>query len=231
MKSLVGAVVVVLSLAGGSIAVAAPGGFTFSVPPGWVNLSPDAPEAERQKASPELLSKAREGGFAFFAIDLDHGDDGYAENVNAVIREGARPPLATVALLDELEPLIQAEVSKQGMSYRALKKEVVKIAGVTAGRMVGELRGPGLFTKMVQYTIPGKLSHATLTFSTTPEAFARYEPIFDSAAQATRGAVEPQSRWASIWDGASRNAIIGGIAGGVIAVVGAAAKRKKKKAA
>ena len=38
------------------------GGFTFSPPPGWIDISRGAPEAQRQKAPPALLAQADNPG-------------------------------------------------------------------------------------------------------------------------------------------------------------------------
>ena len=66
---------------------------------------------------------------------------------------------------------------------------------------------------LVQYAIPGARAHAMLTFTTAPEKLARYEPTFEAAVQATRGAVEPD---------ASRSETIGTFAGAIVgAAVGA----------
>src|SRR5687767_8677696 len=78
------------------------GGFTFSPPPGWIDISRGAPEAQRQKAPPALLAQADNPGMAFVAFDPASADDGFVENMNAVVETGKRPPLMTPAGLDEL---------------------------------------------------------------------------------------------------------------------------------
>lgn len=201
------------------------GGFTFQTPPGWVDLSPDAPEAERNKAPAALLEQVKSSGHAFFAADLAHADDGFMENVNAIVQPGSSP--VTAALLDDVELRMRAEIGKQGMSYRVLEKSLVTVAGATAGRVVGELTMQGRVVKQIQYLLPGREHHAILTFSTTPESFAEYQPRFDAAGQATRGTVEPKSRWAKIGARAVRGAIIGGLLGGLAALVMALRKRMK----
>jgi len=65
--------------------------------------------------------------------------------------------------------------------------------------------------------------------TTTPDKLAHYAPIFEAAAQATRGAVEPQS--SSMAAGALSGAVIGGIAGAVGAFLAVRAKRKRQAAA
>jgi hypothetical protein len=155
-------------------------------------------------------------------------DDGFVENMNAVVETGKRPPLMTPAGLAELVKMLEGELGKQGLTYRSVKMEIVKIGGVTAGRLVGELKLPSGLVNLVQFAIPGERAHATLTFTTTPDKLSHYEPIFDAAAQATRGAVEPRS--SSIAAMALRGAIIGGVAGGLAALILGLIKRRKRAA-
>jgi len=223
-------VAVSLGILLGSVAVAGAesgtGGFTFSPPPGWIDISRGAPEAQRQKAPPALLAQADNPSMAFVAYDPTSGDDGFLENMNAVVETGKRPPLMTQAGLAELVKMLEGELGKQGLTYRSLKMEVVKIGGVTAGRLVGELKLPSGIVNLVQFAIPGERAHATVTFTTTPDKLAHNEPIFDAAAQATRGAVEPRS--SSIAAMAVTGAIVGGIAGCIAALILGLIKRRKR---
>ena len=104
--------VVVLALGGGALAFAGPGGFVFSAPPGWVDISRDAPTAQRKKAPPAMLAVA--DGHAFYAADLDGGGDGFMENMNAFVQTGLRPPVVTLAEMDEIETVTRAELFNQG---------------------------------------------------------------------------------------------------------------------
>src|SRR5262249_20309860 len=141
------------------------------------------------------------------------------------------PLVPTPELLAEVVKGLGAEAVTQGMSYRALKVEVVKVAGVTSGRIVGEMTRPDRVTRLVQYSIPGDLSNATLTYTTTPENFAHYEASFEASAQATSGAVEARTRWQEITHGAGRDAIVGAVAGGIVTLLGALLKRRRRAAA
>ena len=212
-----------------AVAAAGPGGFVFTPPPGWTDVSKDAPEADRQKAPTPIRSIA--GNYAFYAVNLASGDDGFMENMNAVVREKVRPLLATPAMLAELEKQLQEHFSKQGMPYNVASKAVVKVAGVTAGRIVADTQTPnGSSLRIVQYSIPGDHSHATLTFSTTPDNFGRYEPLFEASAQAIRGAVEPRERGA-VFDDSWLIGLVSGAAGGLGAAAYAMRKRKRSEAA
>ena len=200
--------------------------------PGAIDISRGAPEAQRQKAPPALVAQADNPGMAFVAFEPASGDDdGFVENMNAVVETGERPPLATPEGLAELEKALETELGKQGMTYRSLKTEVVKVGGVTAGRLVGEMKVPnGAASTWSSSRSPASSPHATLTFTTTPDKLAHYEPIFDAAAQATLGAVEPRAG-SSIKDSAIRGAIIGGIAGGIGALIAGMMKRRRRAAA
>ena len=221
-----------LWLAAGGIAVAEPdnGGFTFSPPAGWIDISRGAPEAQRQKASPALLAMADNPRMPFVAFEPDSDADGFVENVNAVVQTGKRPPLATPAMLAELVKAVEGQLAAQGMTYRSLKQELVKIGGVTAGRLVGELTAPNGHVSLVQYAIPGARAHAMLTFTTVPEKLSHYEPIFEAAAQATRGVVDPSAS-SSEKLGSFVGMIVGGLVGGIVTLIAARARRKRRDTA
>src|SRR5262249_21352387 len=157
---------------------------TFTPPAGWIDVSRGAPEEQRRKVPERLLAKA-DSQFDYVAIDSENWDDGFVENMNVIVSTGKRPLVPTPELLAEVGKGLGAEAVTQGMSYRALKVEVVKVAGVTSGRIVGEMTRPDRVTRLVQYSIPGDLSNATLTYTTTPENFAHYEASFEASAQAT----------------------------------------------
>src|SRR5689334_2369083 len=105
-------------------AVAGAGGFVFAPPAGWIDISRDAPEAQRQKAPPALLEQANNGQMAYVAFEPDSADDGFVENMNAVVQTGKHPLLATPAGLAEMEKGLEGEIAKRGMTYRPLKIEV-----------------------------------------------------------------------------------------------------------
>jgi len=215
-----------LLLLAGAKAGAGSGAFTFTPPAGWVDVSRGAPEAQRAKAPPALRAQADNPAITFLAMDPEHWDDGFVENMNVVVQTGKRAFAATPATLAEVVKAIDAEATKSGLTYQATKVEVVKVAGVTAGRVEGDLKTPAVATKLVQYVIPGEMSQAMLTYTTTPAGFAHYAPLFDASAQATLGAVEPQSR--SMADSARLGGIAGAIGGAVGALLIVRSKRRRQ---
>ncbi len=138
-----------------------------------------------------MLEQVDSGSFAFFAADVDHVENGFMANVNAVVRTG-RLPAITPAALDEIEQGAAKTVKDGGFEYQSIKKEIIQIGGVDCGHIVGSLRTPNnteLIT--VGYVIPGQRAAVTLTFTSQRSAFPRYEAIFDAAARQTQGAAPP----------------------------------------
>lgn len=214
-----GLMVVGLLLVAGANARAGAGGFTFTPPPGWIDVSRGAPEAQRAKAPAALRAQADNPSFTFVAVDPEHWDDGFIENMNAVVQTGRRALPSTPEVLAGIAKAAAAEAAKSGFTYRATKVEVVNVAGVTAGRLTSELTGRGATVKQVEYLIPGEMSEAMLTYSAAPDSFARYAPLFEASAQATLGAVEAPtpSMTASARLGAIAGAL-GGAAGALVVV-------------
>jgi hypothetical protein len=211
--------VALLLLLAARTAGAGSGGFTFTPPPGWIDISRGAPEAQRKKAPAGLLAQADNPAIDYMAIDPANWDDGFVENMNAVVLTGKRALFPTIEGLTEMAKGIAEEAKKNGFAYRAVK----------TGRIVGEMTVQGTETKLVQYVIPGEMSQATLTFTTTPKNFAQYEPLFAASAQATVGAVEARNG-SSIAGGAMGGAIAGGIGGGLAALFFGLAKRRRAAA-
>jgi hypothetical protein len=217
-------VVVAVMLGGGSLAWAAdPAPFTFSTPPGWLNVSRDSSAADRARIPAAMLEQLDSGKFAFFAADVDHVDDGFMVSVNAVLRMG-RPFAMTMAALDVIQGGAAKNLKEMGFEYQPVKKEIVKIGGVDCGRTVGNLRTPNnddLTT--VGYVIPGRGAAVTLTFTSPRNAFPRYEAIFDAAARQTRGAASPPVE-TPLW-------VYGIVGSASAAIASLAARRAKQKKA
>jgi hypothetical protein len=165
---------------------------TFKVPAGWVDLSANAPEANFRKAPPMIAAQARAQKLAFFAADVKHANDGFMENVNAVLVNETLPiNELTVAKVTEN---MDAEIKKQSplASMKILEAKIVQIGGADCARLVALLSLGPQTIQQVTYILPGHRQHAILTFSTVPAQFTRYQPIFDAAARATGGLEKPE---------------------------------------
>jgi hypothetical protein len=208
----------------GASSAAHAGGFTFTAPPGWVDISRGTPEAQRQKAPADLLAKADNKAVAFVAVDLAHADHGFAENMVAIVQTGASPPVPTPDALGDMVKGMQEQAARQQSQYHSSKAELVKVAGVTSARFVGETKSAsGEVMALVQYAIPGERAFAALTYTTTPQKLAEYEPIFHASAQATRGAVEPKPGPVVP---SSVIGILAGLAAGIASMLAIRAKRR-----
>jgi hypothetical protein len=189
MKRFLTAMVLVL---GSSLAVAQEplaNPFTFAVPTGFVNLSPGQPEANWQGFNPQVRALVKNGNFAFYASEKTAGDDGFTENVNITLAPTEKP--ITEAWLTGFAGMMDGELkrSTNGQAgFAPLASKVVKIGGVPSGRIVGITKLPGAEIKQIFYIIPSGKVTAIVTYSTTEKSFAKYEPIFDAAAQKTKGA-------------------------------------------
>ncbi|HZS39962.1 MAG TPA: hypothetical protein VFF06_24180 [Polyangia bacterium] len=172
------------------VAARADGGFQFKVPDGWVDLSPGAPAKNFERLSPEMARQLRDQHLQFYAADLEHAE-AFLTNVSASVTPGASK--IDDATLDELARSIDAAIKKQPgrVSYRMTSRQFLKLGDVTVARYVGELTVDGKTVKQLGWLMPGHEHSASLTYSTTEDQFARYEPIFDAAARATTGLVDP----------------------------------------
>jgi hypothetical protein len=215
-----------LPLLASANASAGPGGFTFTPPTGWVDVSRGAPEAQRRKAPPALRAQADNPIITFLAMDPEHWDDGFIENMNVVVQTGKNALPSTPDVLAEVAKAAAAEAAKAGLTYRTTNVEVTKVAGVNVGRLTADLTGPGVAAKQVQYMIPGDRSEAMLTYTAAPGSFARYAPLFEASAQATLGAVEPPTR--SMTDSAKLGGIAGAIGGALGALLVVRSKRRRQ---
>jgi hypothetical protein len=176
---------------------AAPSRFQFKVPAGWADCSEGAPPADAARVPAVLIEEARKNHFAFCAADVDHADDGFMENVNAIVEPGTAK--IDMAFMSQLRDSIAEEAKKAGSNHHVVDISLAKAGGITVGRYVSELGAPPNTVKQIGYIIPGNDQHAILTYSTTPAQFAHYAPIFDQAAQATVGVAEPPLfHWQSI---------------------------------
>ena len=101
----------------------------------------------------------------------------------------------------------------------ARDKRLIDWDGVTVGRLVDEASSDdGKTVARVIFLIPGEDEHAVLTYATGPDELARYEKLFDEAARATKGMVQPPSFWQRILRGQGRGALLGFI-GAAIALI------------
>lgn len=158
----------------------------FAVPDGWTDLSPGQPVP---KEIPEALATmVHSGTYAAYAIDMKGSEDGFAENLNAVVNH--RPLVADETTLKQYVGELPAQAAREvpGARVTVSEKSVQPIGGVPSLRVVADITAPGVTMRTLQYVIPGGEETVLLTYSATPETFDRYLPTFEAAAQKTQGA-------------------------------------------
>jgi hypothetical protein len=159
----------------------------FAIPDGWTDLSP----GKTAPASvPEgVVTIAQSGMYTLYAMDLEGAkDDGFAENMNAIVR--AQPLVADDRTLQQLVSSLPEEAMREvpGAKVGILEQSVVPVAGVPSLRVVVELTSGRTTMRSLEYVIPCGDSTAQLTYSSTPQEFAKYLPIFEASVQKTQGA-------------------------------------------
>jgi hypothetical protein len=113
---------------------------------------------------------------------------------------------------------VTEEVLEQASN--AKDKRLLDWDGVTVGRITDEARADdGKTVGRIIFLIPGDGEHAVLTYATAPDRLATYEKIFDNAARATKGMIQPPSFWQRILRGQGRGALLGFIGAAIALLV------------
>ena len=165
--------------------------FTYSIPEGWTDLSPGAPDSNFENLHPGIVRQAQSGQFVAFAMDL-RSQDGFYEGMNALVREGA---LTTHDDLSELVPQLEQAYEREFEApVHVIEADHEEIADVQAIRVVYDVTLPERQLRQVQYLMPGGLDwYTVVTYSTVPDQYESYRRAFESSANATGGLAEPTS--------------------------------------
>jgi hypothetical protein len=169
----------------------APGRSTlvYSIPPGWVDLSPGAPAANFAKLRPAFLAQVRSGNFELFALDKKSGEAFeprlFAESV------AADRPITAIALAAYAEETRKKFIAS-GASAAVLKKELITIGGAVGGRVLLEKlekKEKAAAQRVLIYLIPDGDLRVSLSFVSDAATFEQHQPVFEAAASATTGVV------------------------------------------
>ena len=159
--------------------------FTYTIPDGWTDLSPGAPDNAFRNLHPEIVQQAQSGRFVTFAMDL-RAEDSFYEVMNAVVREGALTTDDDLSkLVPELEDVYQREFEAP---VHMVEADHADIGNVQAIRVVYDITLPKRTLRQVQYLMPGGLDwYTVVTYSTVPEHYDGYRTTFEMSAKATGG--------------------------------------------
>jgi hypothetical protein len=204
----------------------------FQAPPGWVAWAPGAPAEDFARLPQGIQAQGSTGRFAFLAASPERANPNFITNMNVTIsRESA--PITDRALREFSAELLMhfANEDPRKVQRQEVSRELISISGVTCGRIVHVLDFGSVATEQVQYLIPGASDLAVITFSTTPEEFEHYQPMFAAAAEATRGIAEPPGFWGRLLQRSAKSAVVCGLAGGLGGLVLMLLMRRQAKPA
>jgi hypothetical protein len=200
--------------------------FRFQIPEGFRDLSPGVP-AETFAGLPDAIrAETQSGKYAVFAMDLRE-EDGFYENFNAVVQDGA---------LRLSEDFANGHKSKLAEEYSkllggpvvVLQHGLTSLGGVSVIRAIYDVQNPDVPMRQMQYLVPGGNDQwAILTYTATPLTFERYLPLFEASAAATVGMKEAKLvdfGRAATWG------LYGAGIGAVVGLIIQLAKKREKKA-
>jgi hypothetical protein len=159
--------------------------FSFQLPDGWRDLSRTAPAQNFSGLPPEAVLAAKQANAdvdAFAAaVDGTDKDDTAFLTVETYDCPGRFTD-------DALKALVGAQSTSGGPDVKLVDASLVKIGGVSAARLVlATATSSGTHVRGLQYHLPAGGKCAALTYITEEPAFARHLPLFEAAAQATKG--------------------------------------------
>ncbi len=102
--------------------------------------------------------------FELLALDTKGADDGFVENINVIVGEGASP--ITEGALPKIAAAAKQEVERSGVAYESLSQSVVRIGDVRCARLEGRITMAGQATiRTLSYYLPGRDRHAVPSYT------------------------------------------------------------------
>ena len=209
------------SVAAAALLAAVPalaGEFQYAIPAGWIDLKNPSAQLDTSTIPTSLLQDAADFRFAVVAMDpADSTLEKPGATMN-VVEVATTAPIESDMIVDYGDRIV-GELRNAGMKAHLIDVRLGAIGGVRAGVVNVEMEGTGGLRRMRQYFVPGRKGSAILTFAAPAASFARYEPIFVAAANATRGAARLGFDWSRVVVSALLAGLVGGVGGLVLAMV------------
>ncbi len=197
------------------------GGLRFKIPDGWTHIPPNAPELYVGQ-DPLLVGWMKQADAQLRAADFRGLSVGFRATMG--VRVMPRAILVDKVFLNELRQQAPGVVERKqpGWKVSIIDDRLVQIAEVPCVRLLMEKRGQGFVMKELVYMVPGGNAHsASITFTTSSEDYATYEPVFDATAAATLG-VEKPALLVAWWHSSSSLSILAALGFVLIALLGPA---------
>jgi hypothetical protein len=201
-----------------------PTGFSFTYPEGWFPIPKSDQGQLTNVLPPELkdwLSKNNTDLSMISVMVVRAGEGEFLENVNVATQPGQVP--VAVSSVGEVASSITQQFQKAGARIDNMNAVVRQVASrdVYVIDYVLTLPGSGAPVRQRQFIIPGGGKTVFVTCSSTPDAFAAYEPAFEQMLSSFQAP-------AVIKKSVSGGALIGGLGGfvgGLIALLAGMSKR------
>jgi hypothetical protein len=170
-------------------AVRAEGGFRFTAPPGWTDISASAPPENVAGLDPNLVDYVRMPRVAAAAIDRRE----QSPTVGSIMMAEVSPTSLEISdktLSDVVDKVFREE--RKGSEIELIEKSTPQIGGVDVGRLVIEERSGSDRIRRIAYVLPGGDRTAILSFIVAPGKLAAVTPDADDAARKTLGLTPPR---------------------------------------
>jgi len=157
--------------------------FSFAIPPGWHQISPDFSSLERQGVAPEVAQLARGPAYALFAVAPTGGH--CPPTMTAGVLPG--PFHLTNRTLASVVRGIQESATRAGAELEVREAKVVEHDGNNIGVIRSSVSLLGCRYEQVAYLLPGSSHMAQLVFSATQAELSGVERVAEDAAFHTGG--------------------------------------------
>lgn len=183
-------------------------------PAGWTEVKAGASEETLRSMPREVVDALRSGQVTAFAFDFGHTEGGFTPNYNVVPVD--RPLRVRPSSVDEGAGAILEVLRKRLPSVRLVDKGILEVSGVNALQVVYDAEHGGLALRQMAVFVPGKPRSAIVTYTALRTQFDGLRKSFEAHAASITGADE-QSLASAVLHGGSRGALVGAIAGALLA--------------
>jgi hypothetical protein len=180
-----------------------PSRFTFEIPPGWADLADGASEDAKEKLNHGLVEASSRKDFLAFAADLEADENGRNSFLQAILLPGALA--VNIETLPKIRDALRKRSEGEGLSIDMQSVEISRIGEVDVARARWTVHNEGGDEARLAYVIPGGDRAALLIYGCPVENFEKLRPLFQAAAERTKGAEAPPPP--AIWGPLAINAL------------------------
>lgn len=158
----------------------APASVSYSIPPGWTDMSPGSPMRERGEV-PEPFGPAVAADHQALAFDWRPGEPA-AARASMIATHHVGGPLS----MELMQQFWAVKLAPLGKISLQSGPELITAGGTRYGRLLAHNGVPGGTAAMLVYFFEtGPHSFSVMSFATAAESYDEYKSVFDATAQAT----------------------------------------------